>query len=261
VIIPIDDLDDPRLAPYRLVRDRDVRGHGDAFVAEGEVVLRVLATSRFPIVSLMLEQKRVAAVRDVISALADDTPVYVVPQAVMDGVVGFAIHRGVLALATRGAPLDPDTLLAAPLLLALVGLTNHDNVGGIFRNAAAFGIGGVLLDDLTCDPLYRKSVRVSVGGALVVPFARAGDGHALIARLVASDYDVVALTPAGEHTLESLPPVSKRAFILGTEGPGLPAELIAQARGVRIDMAAGFDSLNVAVTSGIALYAATTTRR
>ena len=167
----------PELEPYVSLRDRDLAGRGDGlFVAEGEVVVRVLASprqTRFRVRSLLVEQRRVEAIRDVIDALPDDVPVYVVAQPVMDAVVGFAIHRGILALGERGAPLAPESLLTGGgLAIGLVGLTNHDNVGSVFRSAAAFGARGVLLDAATCDPLYRKSIRVSVGGALVVPFAR-----------------------------------------------------------------------------------------
>ena len=177
------------MEPYVRLRDRDLARTDGLFVAEGEVVVRVLASSRqtrFRVRSLLVEQRRVEAVADVVAALGDDVLAYVVPQNVMDAVVGFAIHRGILALGERGAPLDASALLDACAVLdepgssfpggriavGLVGLTNHDNVGSVFRNAAAFGARGVLLDHATCDPLYRKSIRVSVGAAVVTPFAR-----------------------------------------------------------------------------------------
>jgi len=121
-------------------------------------------------------------------------------------------------------------------------------------------VRAVLLDDTNCDPLYRKALRVSVGGTLLVPFARAGSGADLFDRLERHGFDIAALTPAGAHGLGDLPAVSRRALVLGTEGPGLPHALIARARGVRIDMTPGFDSLNVSVTSGIALYEITRPR-
>jgi tRNA G18 (ribose-2'-O)-methylase SpoU len=171
----------------------------------------------------------------------------------MDTVVGFAIHRGVLALGERGPALSPAVLAAnASVLVGLVGLTNHDNVGGIFRNAAAFGASGVLLDAASCDPLYRKAIRVSAGAALVVPFARCASVDEMLAILAAANIEPIALTPRGEETIDSLPP-ARRALLLGTEGPGLPDAVLARTRRVRIDMAPGLDSLNVAVASGIAL--------
>jgi tRNA G18 (ribose-2'-O)-methylase SpoU len=258
---------DAALEPFTSVRERDVVGRQGLFLAEGEVVVRVLRgpQSRFRTRALLLEERRVDALADV---LPTDVPVYVVPQPVMDEVVGFPIHRGVLALGERGAPLEPEALLGpssrADVFVAVVGLTNHDNVGGIFRNAAAFGAGGVLLDDTTCDPLYRKAIRVSAGAALTVPFARAGSADALIDRLEAAGVEPIALTPRGEETIEealrapgpSATHRRRRALVFGTEGPGLPDRVLARTRRVRIDMASGWDSLNVAVAAGVALHAA-----
>ena len=257
------------LAPYVSLRDRDLAGRGDGlFVAEGEVVVRVLASerqTRYRVRSLLVEQRRVASIRDVIDALPDDVPVYVAAQAVMDAVVGFAIHRGILGLGERGAPLAPESLLAGGgLAIGLVGLTNHDNVGSVFRSAAAFGARGVLLDAATCDPLYRKSIRVSVGGALVVPFARCPSGEAMLDTIAAADWEALALTARGEETLDAVVQETSgakgRVLMLGTEGDGLPASILGRARRVRIDMTPTLDSLNVAVASGIALYEATKRR-
>lgn len=260
----------PELEPYVSLRDRDLAGRGDGlFVAEGEVVVRVLASprqTRFRVRSLLVEQRRLAAIRDVIDALPDDVPVYVVAQNVMDAVVGFAIHRGILALGERGAALAPESLLTGEgLAIGLVGLTNHDNVGSVFRSAAAFGARGMLLDAATCDPLYRKAIRVSVGGALVMPFARCASGDAMLDAVAAAGWEALALSARGEETLDAV--VSEttsakgRVLLLGTEGDGLPAHLLARARRVRIDMTPTLDSLNVAVASGIALYEATRPRR
>lgn len=261
----------PELEPYVSLRDRDLAGRGDGlFVAEGEVVVRVLASprqTRFRVRSLLVEQRRVEALRDVIDALPDDVPVYVVPQAVMDAVVGFAIHRGILALGERGTPLTPESLLSGGggLAIGLVGLTNHDNVGSVFRNAAAFGARGVLLDAATCDPLYRKSIRVSVGGALVVPFARCLSGEAMLDTVAAAGWEALALTARGDETLDAVvndaTSARGRVLLLGTEGDGLPPQILERARCVRIDMTPTLDSLNVAVASGIALYEATKPRR
>jgi tRNA G18 (ribose-2'-O)-methylase SpoU len=259
----------PELEPYVSLRDRDLAGRGDGlFVAEGEVVVRVLASkrqTRYRVRSLLVEQRRVAAIRDVIDALPDDVPVYVAAQVVMDAVVGFAIHRGILALGERGAPLSPGSLLTGEgLAIGLVGLTNHDNVGSVFRSAAAFGARGVLLDAATCDPLYRKSIRVSVGGALVVPFARCTSGEAMLDTIAEAGWEALALTARGEETLDAVmqdgASAKGRVLLLGTEGEGLPASILGRARRVRIDMTPTLDSLNVAVASGIALYEATKRR-
>jgi tRNA G18 (ribose-2'-O)-methylase SpoU len=131
-------------------------------------------------------------------------------------------------------------------------LANHDNVGGIFRNAAAFGASAVLLDPETCDPLYRKAIRVSVGATLTVPFARvAGD---LPVALRDAGFDTYALSPRGELDLTDLTPGPRAAALFGAEGPGLPRLVMDQVRTVRIPMAQGFDSLNVSTTSGLVLH-------
>jgi tRNA G18 (ribose-2'-O)-methylase SpoU len=263
-IVRVDDASDAKLDPYLRVRERDLVGRDARFVAEGEVVVRVLAfESPYPIRSLFLEERRVDAMRDVIDHVSPDVPAYVVPQNVMDAVVGFHIHRGVLAIGERGDAVHPEALLyGAGVVVGLVGLANHDNVGGIFRNAAAFGARGVLIDAATCDPLYRKAVRVSVGGALVVPFARCESENVLLDVIERAGYEAIALTPRGEVSIDELPPSNKRALILGTEGDGLPDHVLARARPVRIDMtqAKKIDSLNVAVASGIALHAVTRRR-
>ena len=281
-LVPLDSthaLASSELEPYVRLRDRDLAGRVDGlFVAEGEVVVRVLASprqSQFRVRSLLVEQRRVEALRDVLDGLADEVPAYVVAQDVMNEVVGFAIHRGILALGERGVPLAPEALLAGTtpgvatsgLAIGLVGLTNHDNVGSVFRNAAAFGARGVLLDPATCDPLYRKSIRVSVGGALVVPFARCASDEAMLETIERAGWEALSLSARGEERLDEVvrtPPLGARAggrvLLMGTEGDGLPAHVLVRTRRVRIDMTPTLDSLNVAVASGIALYEATRPR-
>lgn len=278
-LVPLDSqhaLASAELEPYVRLRDRDLAGRTDGlFVAEGEVVVRVLASARqtrFRVRSLLVEQRRVETLRDVLDGLGDDVPAYVVAQDVMNDVVGFAIHRGILALGERGAPLAPEALLAGPgaaLAIGLVGLTNHDNVGSVFRNAAAFGARGVLLDPATCDPLYRKSIRVSVGGALVVPFARCASEEAMLDTIERAGWEALSLSARGEELLGDVvaaPPArgsssgGGRVLLLGTEGDGLSAHVLARTRRVRIDMTPALDSLNVAVASGIAMYEATRPR-
>ena len=258
VLIPVDDPRDPRLEPYRAVRERDLIGRQGRFIAEGEVVLRVLlARSRFRVESVLVSEKRAAA-GGVLAEVPPRVPVYVVPQAAMSEVAGFAIHRGLLAVGRREPMASAAELLrnAGPVatVLGLVGLANHDNVGGVFRNAAAFGADAVLLDETSCDPLYRKAIRVSVGAALITPFSRGGTAGDLVGALAEAGFAVVALSPAGAEPLASYRRAPRTALLLGAEGPGLPPALLARTRTVRIPMAAGFDSLNVATASGIALH-------
>lgn len=251
--------DDPRIEAYRAVRERDLAGRQHRFIAEGEVVLRVLLRQpRFVVESLLLAENRLDALADVLPAVPPGTPVYAASREVMDAIVGFPIHRGILAVAHR--PILPkleDLLASLPeraLVVGLAGLANHDNVGGIFRNAAAFGADAVLLDPETCDPLYRKAIRVSVGGSLVVPFTRAGSASAMVEALTRAGFEVLALSPSGKETLSQVRPSRRTALLLGAEGPGLPRDLLDRTRTVSIPMSGGFDSLNVATTSGIALH-------
>jgi tRNA G18 (ribose-2'-O)-methylase SpoU len=257
-LIPIDDPDDPRLADYRQVRERDLVGRQGGFIAEGVVVLeKLIRGGRHPLRSVLVAEKRVSVLRPLLAGLADGVEVYAAGQAVMDAVVGFPIHRGVLAAGTRAEPGLDAVLAALPpraLVVGLVGIANHDNMGGLFRNAAAFGADAVLLDDDCCDPLYRKAIRVSVGAALTMPFARAGSASDLVARLAAEGFEVAALSPGGTLELSEVAAAPRMAVLFGAEGPGLPSSLLARVRTVRIEMAGGFDSLNVATSSGIVLH-------
>src|SRR5262249_26963178 len=158
-------------------------------------------------------------------------------------------HRGVLASADRPPPADPAALVAGARLVAVTeGLGDHENVGGLFRNAAAFGVDAVLLDPTTADPLYRRSVRVSLGHVLRVPWARAGARPGGPGGAGAGGLGGGALPPAAPaEPLAALVPGSPRALVVGAEGPGLTAATLAAAdRRVRIPLAAGVDSLNVA---------------
>ncbi len=245
------------MAAYRDIRERDLVGRQGLFIAEGEVVLRMLAAShQCEILSVLVADKRVEALEPILHQLPSGVPVYAAGQVVMDAVVGFPIHRGILALGRRRSVPAARDLLASlgdrALVLALSGIANHDNMGGLFRNAAAFGVDAVILDETCCDPLYRKAIRVSVGASLILPYATMeGD---LVTGLAAAGLEPLALSPGGDCDLVDLVPPSRAAVILGAEGPGLSAEILSRARGIRIPMAAGFDSLNVATTSGIVLH-------
>ena len=255
----ISDPADLRVEPFLNVRERDLVGRRGLFVAEGEVVLRHLLTS--PLcepVALLAAADRVGRLAELIGERDLGAPVYVAEQAVMDAIVGFPIHRGLLGLGRRrSVPTARDLLagLGPQALVAVVhGIGNHDNMGGLFRNAAAFGVDAVLLDPTSCDPHYRKAIRVSVGAALITPYARLEPGTDLIDLLEGEGFDVVALSPAGRQDLRSFRPAGRTAVVFGAEGPGLPADLLDRCVSVKIPMAGGFDSLNVATTSGIVLH-------
>lgn len=262
-LIPVTDPDDPALAPFRAIRERDLTGRENRFIAEGTVVLTMLAAAHggptgIRAERLLILENRLANLAALIARFPADVPVHVASQPVLDAIAGFHLHRGVLALGRRAeAPLRDDLLSRLPetaLVVAAVGLSNHDNVGALFRNAAAFGAAAVLLDETCCDPLYRKALRVSVGSVLTVPYAREGTGDALIDRLVAEGFDLLALSPAGTLDLRAVSPGRRTALLLGTEGEGLPPGLLARLTTVRIPQRPGLDSLNVATAAAVALY-------
>ncbi len=257
--IRIDDPDDPRVAAYRDVRERDLAGRQGRFVAEGKVVLNVLlAARRFEVESVLVLENRLAGLADTLRHAPRDLPLYVASSAVMDATAGFHIHRGILAIGRKRDPLPVEELLATlpakALVVALVGISNHDNMGAIFRNAAAFGAGAVLLDETSCDPLYRKAIRVSVGAVLKVPFAIGGSAQELGAALSRQNFEQIALSPGGAIDIRDVAPSDRMALFLGTEGEGLPEALLKRLKTARISMAEGFDSLNVAAASAIALH-------
>ncbi len=257
--LEIDDPDDPRIADYRNIRERDLVGRRGLFVAEGEVVLRLLARApQMETLSVLVAASRVERLAETLAPLPETVPVYAARQPVLDAIAGFPLHRGILALGRRRSPPTADALLGAlpprALVLGLHGIANHDNMGALFRNAAAFGADAVILDTDCCDPLYRKAIRVSVGASLVVPFARLDPAVDALDLLAAHRFSPIALSPSGASALRDLRRPERVAVRLGAAGPGLPASLLARAQSVRIPMAAGFDSLNVATASGIVLH-------
>ena len=257
--IIIHDPSDPRIAAYREIRERDLVGREGLFVAEGEVVVRVLLErSIHAPVSLLVAEKRLAALDRLTAGLPGGVPVYAAAQPVLDRIAGFPIHRGILAIGRRAPMPTAKALLddspRRAIVVVLYGIANHDNMGGIFRNAAAFGAGAMLLDSDCCDPLYRKAIRVSVGAALTVPFARLARGEDALSLLAGHGYEAVALSPRGSSALRDLVRSDRVAALFGAEGPGLPEAVLARARTVRIPMAGAMDSLNVATASGIVLH-------
>ena len=255
----IDDPQDPRIAAYHAIRERDLTGREGLFIAEGKVVLNVLfAAHRFESVSALILESRLAGMKDTLRLAPENMPVYVASQEVMDQIAGFHIHRGILALGKRRQDEELETLLAQmpenALVVVLVGISNHDNIGSIFRNAAAFEADAVLLAADCADPLYRKSIRVSVGAALKVPFATGSTEVHLFESLARHGFTQVALSPQGAQDISQLQHNGRTALYLGSEGNGLPAHLMAKMQTVRIAMSDAFDSLNVAATSAIALH-------
>lgn len=259
-IIRIESPEDPRIAGFRDIRERDLTGRQGLFVAEGEVVLRVLASpqSLCGVQAVLVAETRVEGLADVLASLPADTPVYAAGQAVLDGIAGFHLHRGILALGRKPEPAGLEAVLSATgpqaRVVVACGIGNHDNMGGVFRNAAAFGADAVLLDAGCCDPFYRKAIRVSVGAVLRTPMAAGLDAIEAVAALDRAGFAVFAMTPSAAMTLDQAPRGGRVAIVLGAEGPGLPEAVIARCTPVAIRMSGGFDSLNVAVAGGIALH-------
>jgi tRNA G18 (ribose-2'-O)-methylase SpoU len=266
---PVADLDDPRLADYRNLKDAELLVRRGRFIVEGRGNLRVLlARSPFRPESLLLGDAACAALRAELEPFVRDIPIYVAPPRVIDVIVGFKVHRGALAACARPAPREPlalarETLSGAPTarIVVLEEVRDADNVGGVFRAAMALGARAVFLGGRTCDPLYRKAIRTSMGGSLCVPFARVDDLVGWLGALRGLGVQVLAFDPKepGEaiDALRPAPdgPTGPAALLLGTEGDGLSAEALAAAtRRVRIPMEPGVDSLNVAMAAAIGLH-------
>lgn len=261
-MLRVEDPTDPRLDDYRHLNDAAARRAADpqgaphgVVVVEGAVALEQLLSSELQLRSVLLSPTRAAALSDRLTGIE---PVYVAPREVLAAVAGFDVHRGVLAAAARPVPADPAAVIgAAHRLVVLEGLSDNENVGAVFRNAAALGIDAVLLDGACTDPLYRRSIRVSSGWTLRLPFARAGSSLELLALLGAAGVRTLALTPApGAVAVDE---AADRglfdgavAFVVGAEGPGLAVATIAACdAAVRVPMAAGVDSLNVATSLAV----------
>lgn len=256
--VTIEDPADPRVEPFLNVRDRDLVGRQGRFMAEGEVVLRhLIASPRCEPLAFLVAAPRAQKFLEMAGGAQLDAPIYVAEPSAMDAIVGFHIHRGLLGLGRMRALSSAellDGLGPQATVVAVHGVGNHDNMGGIFRNAAAFGADAVVIDAGCCDPLYRKALRVSVGAALVTPFARLGPSEDIVGVLQHARLEILSLSPSGVEALTEVAPAARTALLLGAEGPGLPPAVLARTRSIRIPMAAGFDSLNVATTSGVVLH-------
>jgi tRNA G18 (ribose-2'-O)-methylase SpoU len=237
-------------------------------VAEGTLAARRLVGSAYATVSLLVAAPRVGAASALISSVLDaGAPVYVAPREVVDAVTGYPVHRGVLALGRRGcgAAAGVERVLAlGGLILAAEGINDAENMGALLRNAAAFGVAGVVLDPTCCDPLSRRAVRVSVGHALGVPIARSRRWPGDLAAADRPGVATVALTPhpgapvlADVLATVSASSLSTLVLAVGAEGSGLaPGTMEACSRRARVPMAGAVDSLNVASAAAVALYEA-----
>lgn len=253
---------DPQLEHYRDLRDVEARARHEhsagVFVVEGERALRTVVDAGWGIESVLVLDTKADRLDDLLSVSGAE--VYVAGRDVIGAVAGFPVHRGVLAIGKRPVPLDARSLAArAALALVVEGVNDHENLGALFRNAAAFGVGAVLMDPSTCDPLYRRSVRVSVGNVLRVPFARLEPWPGSLGDLSGEGHTIVALTPQGDTVLDDVTALlagspGKVALMVGSEGDGISEAALEKASvRVRIPMAPGVDSLNVATAAAVTL--------
>jgi tRNA G18 (ribose-2'-O)-methylase SpoU len=250
--VAIDDPDDPRLADYRALRDAELQG---AFIAEGALVVRQLLRSPYRVRSVLVTPRKLAALD---ADLPPDVTVYVAPRELLRAVVGFDLHRGAVAAAERPPPADAAAIARrARSLLVVEDVSDAENMGSLFRNAAAFGVDAVLLSPRCCDPLYRRAVRVSMGHVLHVPFARLAPWPSSLDDVVrAAGFTTVALTPGADAVdVDRVPPPPRPAILVGAEGPGLTDAALASADlRVRIPMRPGVDSINVAAAAAVAFH-------
>jgi len=264
--IEVDRAADARLADYTRLTDAALRIHLEAehglFIAEGTKVITRAVAAGYPVRSLLLGQSRVADLPALAEAAAD-APVYLVPDEVAESLTGYRIHRGALAALGRKPLPEVGAVTAdARRIVVLEDLVDHGNVGAIFRCAAALGVDAVVLSPRCADPLYRRSVKVSMGALFAIPYARMTSWYEGLAELKSGGFRVLALTP-DERAIpvaSALRTAEKVALVLGTEGDGLSTRWLDEAdEAVRIPMnpaarAAGVDSLNVVAAAAIACH-------
>jgi tRNA G18 (ribose-2'-O)-methylase SpoU len=261
-VIRVEELGDRRLEDYRNVRDPELLRRRGLFMAEGRLVVERLLQldgKSHSVQSILVSPASFAGLEPRLAA-RPDLPIYLCSTEELASIVGFNLHRGCLALASRPPDRDPTGVMAhGDVVLVLEDVADADNIGSAFRNAAAFGAGGVLLSPACCDPLYRKAIRTSMGGVFDMPYARLRDWPKDLWELKHRGFALVALTPRepaidlADFTRRQ--PRPRLALLVGAEGRGLTAEAeaLADVR-VRIPMKPGVDSLNLATATGIALY-------
>jgi tRNA G18 (ribose-2'-O)-methylase SpoU len=261
--LTITDASDPQLADYVSLRDASLRSHLESdqglFIAEGAKVIRRAVDAGYRPRSFLLAERWLEGLHDVLSRWPA-APVYIVTEDLAERVTGFHVHRGALASLHREQRHSVEELLARQRLVVLEDIVDHTNVGAILRNAAGLGWDGALLSPRAADPLYRRSIKVSMGAVFSLPWARLVDWRSAPQLLSAAGFLTVALSLAPDAVELSelgatITPQSRIALLLGTEGAGLSTRWSdGAAVRARIPMSAGIDSLNVAAAAAIACY-------
>nr|WP_202467446.1 RNA methyltransferase [Streptomyces sp. SID8378] len=266
-LITVDDPDDPRLSDYIGLTDVELRRRREPaeglFIAEGEKVIRRARQTGYEMRSMLLSAKWVDVMRDVIDEVP--APVYAVAPELAERVTGYHVHRGALAsMQRKPLPAADELLTTARRVVVMESVNDHTNIGAIFRSAAALGMDAVLLSPDCADPLYRRSVKVSMGAVFSVPYARLEAWPKGLEAVREAGFRLLALTPDAKATSidEAAPHRLERvALMLGAEGDGLSTRaLMAADEWVRIPMAHGVDSLNVGAAAAVAFYAVATGR-
>jgi tRNA G18 (ribose-2'-O)-methylase SpoU len=255
-MISVTSFDDPRLSVYRNLKDRDLIARHGRFIAEGEFVVRRLFASRFRAESVLVSENKAP---EILAAAPTGTPVYVAPQAVLNQIVGFRFHTGVLAAGIREpSPSLTDVLpsVGDALVVVCPDLNNAENLGSLIRLSAGFGATAIVIGEHCHDPWVRQTIRVSMGTIFTLPVVQSADITADLRKLGELRVDRVAtvLDPAAEALARSRP--SRRmALLFGGEAHGLVPDHVALCdKKVTIPMRLGTDSLNVAVAAGIVLH-------
>lgn len=256
----VDDAGDPALADYVSLRDSQLRRRLEQsegmFIAEGEKIIRRAAEAACKPRSFLLQDRWLPALEDVLDRF-DDVPVHVASAALVEQVSGFHVHRGALAAFERPASLGWDDVLSGTRIMVCQDIVDHTNMGSIMRVAAALGWDAVVLSHGSADPLYRRAIKASMGASLQLPWRRMDRDGLDLQRIADAGFHLVATALSGDAaTLEEFEPTGRVALLLGTEGHGLSSEWIdrADAR-IRIPMAEGIDSLNVATAAAICGWA------
>ena len=266
-IFEVDDALDPRLADYVSLTDVTLRSRHEPdmgiYIAESAYIIRRALEAGHRPRSILMDRRWLDEMTDVLDSIPGDTEVLVGAPALLEAVTGFHVHRGALAAMHRPAlPSVHEVVQRAHRIVILEDLVNHTNVGAIFRSAAALGVDAVLITPRCADPLYRRSVRVSMGTVFQIPWTRISDWPMGLDHLRGLGFTIAAVSPLGENNVDlrqfAIDPPERLALVFGTEGAGLTNQVAAEADvSVRIPMRGGVDSLNVAAASAVVFWALT----